>query len=211
LGYVYPVSNEARDQDRAVAVFREVVTLLGGEFDYAIGGGLSTDHWTGGTKWIGDIDVVIREEDGPDILELLSTAGYEAIEMEHSWLHKAMKDGVTIDLMFELKNGTTFDDEFKSHRRKGEMFGTTCFIMAPEDQVPSLAGTVDRGTIGQHWYGMLDIMSNNDLDWDYLLTRVERVPLQMLSVVYYALSVRTPIPKGVIEHLEGLARESEPV
>ncbi|MFN2587552.1 MAG: nucleotidyltransferase family protein [Actinomycetota bacterium] len=204
------MSTEATDQDKAKEVFREVVTTLEeAGFDYAVGGGLSTDHWTGGTKTIGDVDLVIREEDAPRILETLGRRGYETAEMDRSWLHKAFKDGVTIDLMFELKNGASFDDAFAEHRKKGELFGTVAYVMAPEDQVASLTGTVSRDTIGHHWYDIVDIMANNDLDWDYLLLRAQSVPLRMLSVLYFAIAQKVPVRKGVIERLQELAADSD--
>lgn len=53
--------------------------------------------------------------------------------MQHSWLHKAFKEGVTVDLMFQLKNGVTFD-RFAAHRKPGDMFGTTVLVMSPEDE-----------------------------------------------------------------------------
>jgi hypothetical protein len=204
------MSKEAKDQEKAAAVFREAIKLLeDGSFDYAVGGGLSTDHWTGGAKRISDIDLVIRQDDAARILRELSRAGYETAEMEHSWLHKAHRDGVTIDLMFELKNETMFDERFREHRKRAELFGTTAYVISAEDQVASLAGTVNRETIGKHWYGMLDIMANNDLDWDYVVARSERIPFRMLSVVYFAISQHIPVQKGVIDQLTRLAAASE--
>ncbi|HEV2755220.1 MAG TPA: nucleotidyltransferase [Actinomycetota bacterium] len=205
------MSNEATDQEKAKEVFRDVVARLeDAGFDYAVGGGLSTDHWTGGTRTIGDVDLVIREEDAGGILEVLAGAGYETAEMDRSWLHKAFKDGVTIDLMFELKNGVRFDDEFREHRKRGELFGTVAWVIAPEDQVASLTGTLSRETLGGHWYNVVDIMSNNDLDWDYLVARAEAVPLKMLSVLYYALAERVPVRKGVVERLQEMAELPDP-
>ncbi|MDQ4025860.1 MAG: nucleotidyltransferase family protein [Actinomycetota bacterium] len=204
------MSNEATDQEKAKEVFRDVVaTLEDGGFDYAVGGGLSTDHWTVGTRTIGDVDLVIREEDAGPILEALARAGYETAEMDRSWLHKAFKDGVTIDLMFELKNGARFDEAFKEHRKTGELFGTVAYVIAPEDQIASLTGTLSRETVGRHWYNILDIMSNNDLDWDYLVARVEAVPLKMLSVLYFAVAEKVPVRKGVIERLQEIAELPE--
>lgn len=207
---IWHMSNEAKDQNEATAVFREVIELLEAHpFDYAVAGGLATDHWTSGAKHISDIDLMIRDLDAPLILKHLGAEGYRTIEMEHSWLHKAFRGGVTIDLMFELKNGTRFDDRFMEHRTKGEMFGTTVHVMSPEDQIASLAGTVDRQTIGQHWFSMIDILSNNDLDWDYLLVRAESVPFQLLSVLYFALSRNVPVRKGVIETLARVAAATD--
>ncbi|HEV3475072.1 MAG TPA: nucleotidyltransferase family protein [Actinomycetota bacterium] len=201
------MSTDAKDQEKAAEVFREAIELLETqEFDYAVGGGLATDHWTGGAEHIADIDLVIRKDDSDRLLKTFASAGYRVSKTEHSWLHKAFKDdAVTLDLMFELKNGTKFDDALRDHRQQGEMFGATVYVMAPEDQVTSLAGAVDRQTIGQHWYSMIDIMANNDLDWDYLISRSEQVPFQMLSVIYYALSENVPVEKGVIERLAELA------
>ena len=204
------MSDEAKDQAKAAAIFRESIGLLEKKpFDYAVGGGISTDHWIGGATRISDIDVVIRADDAPEILEYLSQAGYETTEMDHSWLHKAFKDGVTIDLMYELKNGTRLDERFKEHRKRGELFGTTAYMMAPEDQVASLAATVDHETIGHHWYNIIGIMANNELEWDYVIARAQRVPLRMLSVVYFALSEQVPVQKGVIEQLAELAVNSD--
>lgn len=203
------MSNEAEDQNKARAVFRETIELLEERsFDYAVGGGMATDHWISGVTRIDDIDLVIREEEAHDILQHLEAAAYTAREMEHSWLHKAFKDGVTIDLMFELKNGTPFDGPFSEHRKRGGMLGTIAYVMAPEDQIASL-GTVDRMTIGEHWYSMIDIMANNDLDWDYLVLRAQRIPLQMLSVIYFAVSEKVPVQKGVTEQLTELAVAAE--
>lgn len=205
------MSNAASDQDKARNVFRDVVARLeDAGFDYAVGGGLSTSHWTSGASTIRDVDLVIREEDAGGILRVLADAGYETAEMDRSWLHKAFKDGVTIDLMFELKNGARFDDLFGDHRKRGELFGTVAWVIAPEDQVASLTGTLSRETVGQHWYDVIDIMSNNDLDWDYLVTRTEAVPLKMLSVLYYATAERVPVRKGVVERLQEMAELPEP-
>jgi hypothetical protein len=205
------MSADAKDQAKAAEVFREAIELVEAHgFDYAVGGGLASDYWTGGAELIGDIDLVVREEDTPRLLDAFASAGYRVSETEHSWLHKAFKDDVvTIDLMFELKNGTRFDAAFREHRNQGEMFGAMVWVMAPEDQVASLAGTVDRQTIGQHWYRIIDIMANNDLDWDYLIERSQRVPLQMLSVIYFALAENVPVQKGVIERLADLAAASK--
>ena len=90
------------------------------------------------------------------------------------------------------------------------MFGTTAYVVAPEDQVASLAGTVGRDTIGKHWYSIIDIMANNDLEWDYVVERSQRIPLRMLSIVYFALSQQVPVQKGVIEQLMQLAAAAEP-
>lgn len=204
------MSEEAQDQVKAKEVFREAVALLEQQpFDYAVGGGICTAHWTWGAQKISDIDLVIREDDGPVVLQLFAEAGYETAEMDHSWLHKAFKDGVTIDLMHELKNGTKFDDEFKEHVRREELFGAIAYVMAPEDQVASLAATVDRETIGSHWYGILDLMANRDLDWDYVIARSEGIPLRMLSVIHFALSEQIPVQKGVIERLNKLVTDSQ--
>lgn len=42
---------------------------------------MASDHWTGGVKRIGDIDLVIREEQANEILELLGASAYSTSEM----------------------------------------------------------------------------------------------------------------------------------
>lgn len=200
------MSNDAEDQEKARAVFRDAIELLEGRpFDYAVAGGVATDHWIDRADFIADVDLVVPEADTPAILECFGSRGFDTAEMEHSWLHKTFKDGVTVDLIFELKNGTRFDESFKAHRSRGELFGTVCYVMSAEDQVAALAGTIARETIGRHWYNVIDLMSNNDLDWDYVLDRSEGVARKMLSVVHFALAEQVPVEKGVIERLTKLA------
>ena len=200
------MSTDAKDQTKASTVFREVIDLLeDGNFDYVVGGGIATDYWTDGPKVIRDIDIVVREDDADAILRELERRGYATQRMEDSWLHKAFSEDVTIDLIFELKNGVRFDDLLKKHRSRGDMFGTTCYVLAAEDQIPSLAAAIDNETIGQHWYNVLKLMANVDLDWDYILVRSERVARRMLSVVHFAIDEQVPVAEGVIERLTELA------
>lgn len=204
------MSNDAKDQEQAAEVFRELVSLFEDEgIDYAVGGGIATDHWKGDLKWVADIDVVIREEDAASILSLLGSNGYDTTEMEHSWLHKAFKGSVTVDLIFELKNGTRIDGTFLERCTRAELLGTLAQVMSAEDQVASLTATLDRETVGQHWYNVIDIVSNNDLDWDYVVERSRTNPLRMLAVVSYALSEDVPIPAGVLGRLLKIAEGSE--
>jgi hypothetical protein len=199
------MSTDAKDQAKAAAVFRETVELLEETFDYAVGGGLSTRYWVGDDRPIADVDVLVRDDDSKAILEELERHGFTTTEMEDSWLHKGFKDGVTVDLMVELKNGTRFDDLLKDHRKRGDMFGTTCYVVPPEDQIPSLSASIDNDTIGQHWYDIVKLMANVDLDWDYVLARSERIPRRMLSVVHFAMGEQVPVPRGVIDRLTELA------
>ncbi len=199
------MSPPADDQDAAKAIFREVVSLLEeAGLDYAVGGSLATHYWTGSSLPVGDLDFLIREEDGVGLLGVLEKRGFDTQEMVHSWLHKAFKDSVAIDLMFQLKNGTTLDDELIEHRSRVEMLGRLAYVMSAEDQVAVLAATIDRQTVGHHWYGVIDLMANNDLDWDYLASRVEENPLRALSVFYFALDERVPVEKSVLERMTDL-------
>ncbi len=204
------MSEDASDQEKAKEVFRDVVALLDTHgFDYAIGGGIATDHWIDGASTINDIDVLIREEDADQILRHLANSGYETTSMEHSWLHKAFRDGVTVDLIFQLTNGARLDERYKDHRTKAELFGTMAYVSSAEDQVASLAATIDRTTVGKHWYAIVDVMANNDLEWDYVIARSQANALRMLSVVYFALSEDIPVQKGVTDQLQELAASNE--
>ncbi|MGH2753256.1 MAG: nucleotidyltransferase family protein [Actinomycetota bacterium] len=199
------MSTEARDQESAKAVFREVVSLLEGhDLPYAVGGSLATHHWTDSSASIGDVDILIRESDGPDILRLLGREDFETQEMAHSWLHKAFKSAVTVDLMFRLKNDATLDGDLVKHRSRVEMLGTVAYVMAVEDQIAALAATVDRQTVGEHWYSIVDLMASNDLDWDYLAKRLQGDPLRAISVLYFALGEEVPVEKRVLEKLTSL-------
>lgn len=199
------MSSDATDQETAKEVFREAISILEqGGMEYAIAGSLATEYWTKGVKRIPDIDIVIRERDASRILEAFADAGFRSEEMEHSWLHKAHKGGVTIDLIYELANGSVLDDAMLAHRTRGEMFGTHPQVASPEDQVATLTAVVRRDTVGSQWYSIIDLMANNDLDWEYLIERSQQIPLRMLSVIYFALGEAVPVKKGVIEELSKL-------
>ncbi len=202
------MSTATNDQDAAKAIFREIITLLEAEgVPYAAGGSLATHHWIGSGAPIGDIDLIIREDDAPRILKLLEQNGYETSEMAHSWLHKGFKDSVTVDLIYRLKNEATLDEEFLDHRSRVDVLGVMAYVASAEDQIAALIATVDRQTIGDHWYDLLDVMSNNDLDWDYLAKRCEGFPLRVLSVFYFGLGEQVPIQRTILERMHKLVED----
>ena len=203
------MSTDATDQVTAGEVFREAISILEQEgFEYAVSGGLATEFWTKGVKRIADIDIVIREKDSSKILAAFAEAGFESEEMEHSWLHKAHKSGVTVDFIFELANSVVLDDAMLARRTRGGMFGANPLVISAEDQVATLAAVIRRDTIGVQWYSIIDLMANTDLDWEYVVERSKEIPLRMLSLVYFALGEAVPVKKGVIEELTKLVAES---
>ncbi len=189
-------------------VFRRSVALLEGNgFDYAVAGGLATQHWTGRPPSLEDIDLVVAPDDAPEILKMLSGEGYEVTEMEHSWLHKAQFDGVKIDLLIELKNGARLDGPFLDRRSQVSLLGARAYVLSAEDQVVALAAAASRDTIGNYWFSAIDIMANTDLDWDYVVMRSRGCPERILSVLYFALSEGVPVTKGIAGRLEEMLRD----
>jgi hypothetical protein len=162
----------------------------------------------GRPRWTHDIDLCVRREDARAILAAFARAGYETEETDQSWLYKAMKDGVLVDVIFESTGGIELDDEMLSRVRQGSFGNLQLNVLGPEDLLV-IKAIVHREHRQRHWFDALALVETGELDWSYLLRRAAPGPRRVASLLLYAQTDGLRVPDWVIESLLEQAREQE--
>lgn len=166
---------------------------------YIAGGSTASNLW-GRPSPIGDIDIIVRPPDAKRLLKAFKAAGYETDESEPQWLYKAKKDGITVDLIFEMEGALYLDDEMLSRAALEEVEGVRLRVMSPEDYVVTQALSTKEET-PNYWYNALGVLGKSNLNWDYLLERASHGPRRVLSLLIYGQSQDLPIPDHAIRRL----------
>jgi predicted nucleotidyltransferase len=144
-----------------------------------------------------DIDVFVQPADARRALEVLDKAGFRTEETYPSWLYKAVRHGVLVDVIFRSSGGVYLDDEMLARGQRREYRGTEALLMSPEDLlvVKAMAATEETP---HHWYDALALIARRDLDWDYVLVRSRVGPRRVLSLLLYAESVDLAVPPEAV-------------
>jgi predicted nucleotidyltransferase len=181
-------------------VLKETVAALEeNSIPYAIIGGLASTGF-GRPRWTHDIDLFVRPEDAPRVLEALARKGFDTERTDVTWLFKAFKHQVLVDVIFFSTGGFYLDEEMLQRAETREMHGQCVRMVPPEDLLIMKAVVHDeRGP--RHWHDALGIIMGSKLDWDYLERRAYRAPRRVLSLLLYAHSIDLLVPNGVIRRL----------
>jgi predicted nucleotidyltransferase len=147
-----------------------------------------------------DIDVFVAPGDARRALDVLEKAGFWTEETFPSWLYKAIRNGVLVDVIFRSSGGVYLDDEMLARGQRREYRGTEALLMSPEDLlvVKAMASTEETP---HHWYDALALIARRDLDWDYVLARSRVGPRRMLSLLLFAESVDLAVPPEAVSLL----------
>ena len=144
-----------------------------------------------------DIDVFVAPGDARRTLDVLEKAGFGVEEPYPSWLFKAMRHGVLVDVIFRSSGGIYLDEEMLERGQRRDYRGTDALLISPEDLlvVKAMAATEDTP---HHWYDALALIARRDLDWDYVLARSRIGPRRVLSLLVYAESIDLAVPPEAV-------------
>jgi predicted nucleotidyltransferase len=144
-----------------------------------------------------DIDVFVAPGDARRTLDVLEKAGFGVEETYPSWLFKAMRHGVLVDVIFRSSGGIYLDEDMLARGQRCDYRGTEALLICPEDLlvVKAMAATEDTP---HHWYDALALIARRDLDWDYVLARSRVGPRRMLSLLLYAESIDLAVPPEAV-------------
>jgi hypothetical protein len=196
------------DEGTFLRVLGEAIAVAAGTgLPHAFMGGIASTA-LGRPRWTHDIDLCVRREDAPAMLAAFARAGYETEETDQSWLYKAMKDGVLVDVIFESTGGIELDDEMLSRVRRGSFGNLQLNVLGPEDLLV-IKAIVHREHRQRHWFDALALVETGELDWSYLLRRAAPGPRRVASLLLYAQTDGLRVPDWVIESLLEQAREQE--
>jgi predicted nucleotidyltransferase len=181
------------------ALFSTLDALEARKVDYALIGGIAASS-LGRPRPTQDIDIFVRPEDAEATLDVLQEFGFETNRFNPSWIYKAYKENVLVDIIFRSEGGFYFDDEMKAHSKLVQYHGRQVRVVAPEDFV-LIKCAVHSEEGHHHWHDALAVLSQAKLDWDYLLHRSRKAPRRLMALLVYAQSVDIAIPNFVIHRL----------
>ena len=147
-----------------------------------------------------DIDIFVMPEDAERVLRALAKRGFSTQKTDPSWLYKAWKEGVLVDVIFKSKGDIYLDSEMYQRLTIAEFHGRKLRLVAPEDLFIIKAAAHSELTPG-HWHDAIALLTHAQMDWQYLLRRAKRAPRRTLSLLIYAQSVDVFVPNSVIHDL----------
>jgi Nucleotidyl transferase of unknown function (DUF2204)/BON domain len=196
------------DEQTFLEVLTDAVRVAGGTgLPHAFMGGIASTA-LGRPRWTHDIDLCVRPRDARAMLAAFADAGYETEETDPTWLYKATRDGVLVDVIFESSGGIVLDDEMLSRVRRASFGDLQLNVLGPEDLLV-IKAIVHREHRQRHWFDALALVETGELDWPYLLRRAAPSPRRVASLLLYAQTDGLRVPDWVIEQLLDQAREQE--
>lgn len=188
------------EDDSFAPVLRETVeTLELAGIPFVLIGGIAVSSF-GRPRWTHDIDVFVKPEDAERALEALRARGYCTERRDRTWLFKAFKRDVMVDIIFHCTGGFYLDDEMIRRSVRCSFQGHEVPLLPPEDLILMKAAVHDEAG-PRHWHDALGILGRTELDWDYLLFRARKAPRRLLSLLIYAHSIDLVVPNRVVREL----------
>ncbi|MDQ3991954.1 MAG: nucleotidyltransferase family protein [Actinomycetota bacterium] len=148
-----------------------------------------------------DIDLLLRPDDVRAAVGALDAAGFDTMEHDPTWIFKATRDGITVDLIFRAAEDVFLDDEMLERAPATEFLGVPVRLIPPEDLavVKAMLHSEDRGW---DWFDAIAILRRGELDWDYLVARARlHGPRRVASLRLNALSAGAAVPAGAVREL----------
>jgi predicted nucleotidyltransferase len=169
------------------------------EVPYLLAGSLAFEAWArpGG---LGDIDLFIDPRPAKELLEAFRYAGYQTEETFPTWLFKATKSGITVDLIFEMAGPLYLEPQMLERGSRVEVRGVEARVMGPEDYVLSQAMALKEDTV-VYWRNAIAVLQSREIDWDYLADMASRGPRMVLALLVLAREDRVPVPAWVFRRI----------
>jgi len=200
---------DREDQERFRRVLADAQEALReAAVPFALLGGVASCVY-GRPRWTHDIDIFVRPHDARNALGVLADAGFETARHDETWIYKAVKDDVLVDVLFKAEGDVYFDDEMAGRSRQVEFEGVAVTAVAPEDLL-IVKVLAHKEETSRYWFDALSIVARSDLDWGYLLRRARIAPARVLSLLVYAVSSGMAIPPGPVAQLVAEAFPSPP-
>jgi predicted nucleotidyltransferase len=165
---------------------------------YAFIGGLAA-ILLGPPSSTNDIDFFVRPEDADLVLKVLEQRGFATKVHDPSWLYKAAKNGVLVDVIFRSSGDIYLDEEMINRTTVGEFKRQRLRIVSAEDLMVMKALAHSRET--GYWHDALDLLAHSEMDWTYVLRRARHGPRRILSLLVYAQSDDLSVPNSAIQEL----------
>jgi predicted nucleotidyltransferase len=186
--------------DRFNLVLEKVVEALAETgIRYAFIGGIASGG-LGRPRSTHDIDLFVMPEDAEITLRALAKKGFTTEKTDPSWLYKAFKENILVDVIFKSKGEIYLDSEMFGRTITAEFHGQKLRLVAPEDLL-IIKAAAHSELCPNHWHDATALLSHASLDWSYLIKRARRAPRRILSLLLYAQSNDIWVPNHVVHEL----------
>jgi predicted nucleotidyltransferase len=206
---VHDVDAETHDADTFLDVLdrsMEVLAALG--VPYLVIGEIGSSVY-GRDRGTRDVDLLVRPETAPRVLESFAAAGFDTEVVFDHWLFKAHRDDVDVDIIFRTHRDILLDDELLDRAATASFRGRQVPVASPEDLLIMKVVATGEDT-ARYWYDALGILARTPLDWDYLCHRaMQHGARRVLSLLLFATSIDLVVPPWPIERLFALLYPSE--
>jgi len=176
------------------------------EIPYALIGGVAVKE-LGRPRVTHDIDIFVRPDDAAYLLTVLENKGFDTEKRDTYWLYKAWREEVLVDIIFKSSGDIYFDDEVINHVRRIPYLHTHINAISPEDFIVIKAAAHQEDN-PHHWHDALAVLTQGNLNWNYLLHRSRHSPRRVLALLLYASSNDVAVPLEVIQKLYRLIYEA---
>ena len=166
---------------------------------FVVGGGLAAEAYQL-RETVNDIDLFVRPVDAPRALDGLARRGFHVWIEDPRWLYKAIKDGITVDVIYESTGVVHVGDETFQRARWMDIDHTRLPIMPPEDLFVMKAAAATPSA-PKHWLDAVSLLASQPMDWEYLAFRAARTPRKVLQAIVHAYEDGVPVPSFVFVRL----------
>lgn len=180
-------------------LFAAIEAIENNNIPYALIGGLAGKE-LGRPRVTHDIDVFIRPDDAETVLEILERRGFETERRDMHWLYKAWREEVLVDIIFRSSGDIYFDEEVRENVRRIVYNGHHVNTISPEDFIVIKAAAHEEH-IPHHWHDALAVLTQGNIDWEYLLKRAKHAPRRVLALLIYGQANDIAVPNGIIQKL----------
>ena len=206
---VHDVTAEQHDDDRFLHVLDTSLEVLARlEVPYLVIGEIGSSVF-GRDRGTRDIDLFVRPEAAPRVLEGFAAAGFETDVIFEHWLFKARSADVDVDIIFRAARDILLDEAMMERATIQPFRGRRVAVAPPEDLLIMKVMATSEDT-ARYWYDALGILARSPLAWDYLCERAaQHGARRVLSLLLFATSIDLVVPPAPVERLFGLVYPSE--
>jgi hypothetical protein len=180
--------------------------LLDAGIPFLVGGAFAFSHYSHVPRETKDIDIFVKPEDCPRVLDLFGKLGYETFVPFPHWLGKIHRGDHFMDVIFGSGNGVArVDDLWFDHAPKVNVLGLIVRLSPVEEMIWSKAFILERERYDGADVAHLLRETGPSLDWPRMLMRFGdhwRVLLSHLILFGFIYpDKRQNVPAWVMEEL----------
>ena len=169
-------ASTGKDQEpepRTAAFYRQVLlALTEAGLPFLVGGAFALRYYAGIVRHTKDLDLFVRPEDYPRILEKPASQGYRTELTDPKWLAKIFSEDEYIDVIFGSGKGLdSVDEVWFEHAVEGEVLGLPVRLCPVEEMTWSKAFVMERERYDGADIAHLLRACGQHMDWPRLLHR----------------------------------------